>query len=60
MGDKEARGLGKHPLSAAGAAKPDDTIWICEGEKDADLKTANALGLAIPNTMQLLADEVIE
>ena len=43
MGDKEARGLGKHPLSAAGAAKPDDTIWICEGEKDADNVAAHDL-----------------
>jgi putative ABC transport system substrate-binding protein len=25
-----------------------------------NMKTANALGLAVPNSMQLLADEVIE
>jgi putative ABC transport system substrate-binding protein len=25
-----------------------------------NLKTANALGLAVPNSMQLLSDEVIE
>ena len=27
---------------------------------DQDMKTANALGLAVPNAMQLLADEIIE
>ena len=43
-------------------AKPSDlpVLQPTEFEFVMNIRTANALGLAVPNAMQLLADEVIE
>jgi putative ABC transport system substrate-binding protein len=46
----------------SGGEKPGDLLLQQPTKFDfiIDMKTANALGLAVPYSMQLLADEVIE
>jgi ABC-type uncharacterized transport system substrate-binding protein len=51
-----------HGLHSQGRAKPADlpVVQSSKFELVINMKAANALGIAVPNSMQILADEVIE
>jgi putative ABC transport system substrate-binding protein len=56
------RQLGVYTARILNGAKPADlpVVQSSKFEFVINMKTANALGLSVPNSMQLLADEVIE